>query len=112
MRPSENWRIANAFRKAVTAKPFCEIKPTLGGPDIGYIRRPLLIGRRSGKVLGQQICGDPPFVLAVRGFLEAAFLMCLEIVLAHQTGDAIAADSDVILFKIMPNPRRAIGSTT
>jgi hypothetical protein len=71
-----------------------------------------LIGRRSGKVLGQQICGDPPFVLAVRGFLEAAFLMCLEIVLAHQTGDAIAADSDVILFEIMPNPRRAIGFTT
>jgi hypothetical protein len=38
--------------------------------------------------------------------------MRLEIVLAHQTGDAIAADSDVIFFKVMPNTRRAIGFST
>src|ERR1700730_10347661 len=48
-----------------------------------------LNGHPSGKILGQQICGNRLLVLAVRGFLEAAFLTCLEIVLAHLTGKGL-----------------------
>jgi hypothetical protein len=71
-----------------------------------------LIRAIGGKVLGQQVWRDPPFMLAVCCLLETAFLMRFEIVFAHQAGDAVAADADAIFLKVMPDARRAIGFST
>ena len=50
-----------------------EIQPALGGPDIADIDTPLPVGLFTGKVLTQKVGGDRTGVIAVRGFLEAAF---------------------------------------
>ena len=52
-----------------------EIQPALGGPDIADIDTPLPVGLFTGKVLTQKVGGDRTGVIAVRGFLEAAFFL-------------------------------------
>src|ERR1051325_8750661 len=67
-----------------------QVQPTFTGPNIGNVGTPLLVGLCCREVLIEQVRGDRPSMMAVRGPLEPPLLPSPQAVVAHQSGDPAA----------------------
>src|ERR1700691_4733742 len=86
-----------------------QIEPALAGPDVGDVGAPLLVRHGRCEVLVQKVRGDRKGVKAVGGALKPPLLPSPEPILAHQPGDASAADGKPIVAKFVHHARAAVG---
>src|SRR5271167_1050473 len=86
-----------------------EEEPALAGPDVGDVGAPLLVRPGRCEVLVQKVRGDRKGVKAVGGALEPPLLPSPEPIVAHQPGDAPAADGKPIVAKFVHHARAAVG---
>lgn len=76
-----------------------QIKPALGGPDVGDVTDPNLIDRGCFGGVGQAIGGNGMVMVGVGGFgLEGLFLTGLELESLQVAGHAVAAAGNALSF--------------
>src|SRR5206468_7937686 len=87
-----------------------QIKPALGGGNVGDVAHPHLVGFAGCNPFFEPVGRDWQWVIAVGGArAKGPFLQSAQAVMAHESSNAMAAATVILLFERLSHARAAIG---